>query len=270
MKKKIDFTVIDNEQKCSSIYKMQLAMNNFSEDDKAFLMGINPGHFCQVEVARSGILLRRPFTVFECIPEEGVIDILYKVSGKGTEALKRYSKGDVVNVILPLGNCFPIVSEKKVVIVAGGIGVATMNRLVRTLKQLNNTIYFFYGAANKESLVYKDSLAPFCDEVFVSTDDGSEGYEGFITDPLKTFLDEKPDSYVVYGCGPTPLLYMLSDISKIRKLESYLSFETVMACGFGICAGCVISVCDGGEAPKYVRVCKEGTIFKGAEVIHGH
>ena len=109
--------------------------------------------------------------------------------------------------------------------------------------------------------------------MYLSTDDGSAGEKGFITTQIQKFIGS-PDvnlaEYVMYGCGPTPLLMTLSDIAKLKKFDSYLSFEAKMACGIGLCAGCAIKVKDKDKEFKYVRVCKEGTIFNGSEVVYEH
>jgi len=270
MKKDVKFSVVYNRKISGDNWVLRFTP--VVELDKKFIDSIYAGQFCEVALGVGEPLLRRPFGIVS-VGEKGEIDIFYKVVGKGTELMTQFTEGKTVDILLPLGNKFPIIADKKAIIVAGGIGVATTIKLIEELKANGNEIHYFYGASDKDSLIFIDEISKRVDFIYTATDDGSFGEKGFITSQLQKFISSgKSDlsNYVMYACGPTPLLMILSDIAKIKKIESYLSFESKMACGVGLCAGCAIKVKDKKNDFKYVRVCKEGTIFKGTEVIYEH
>ncbi len=270
MKKDVKFTVLYNKEISGGNWLIKF--KPVEKLEKEFIDSISAGQFCEVSLGLSDPLLRRPFGIVR-VGENGEIDLSYKVVGKGTELMTEFYEGKEVKILLPLGNKYKIFAGKKAIVVAGGIGVATTIKLVDELKARGSEIYYFYGAANKDSLIFADEIKENVTEMFIATDDGSCGEKGFITNQLQKFISSGEidlSEFVMYACGPTPLLMTLSDISKIKKIESYLSFEAKMACGFGLCAGCAIKVKDEEKDYKYVRVCKEGTIFKGTEVMYEH
>jgi dihydroorotate dehydrogenase electron transfer subunit len=206
-------------------------------------------------------LLKRAFSLFR--KTENGLQILYRVRGKGTEILKEMKEGSVIEVLGPLGTCYPLPSVDVVpLVIAGGIGIASVFSFI---EQLAGRAIVFYGARTKNDLLMHDELKGFTKEILVSTDDGSAGQKGTIADSLSAFLSipQSPISnYRMYACGPHLLLKAVSEIAKEYKIPSYISMEEHMACGIGACLGCVVKTRDG-----YTRVCKEGPVFEAKELI---
>lgn len=200
-------------------------------------------------------LNRRPFAVADI--EGDTISIYYDVVGRGTKKITSLKKGDEVNLLGPLGNgVFPIEGVKKAVVVAGGIGASGVSLLVKRLVEKDIPTVVLYGARNKDFLSMRewyDKISQNGVEVHYYTDDGSFGKKGFPVEDLDKFVE--PET-VIYACGPKPLLRYLKDYSLKRKVKAYLSLDRRMACGWGVCLGCVIKTDSGFE-----RVCKEGPVF---------
>ena len=220
-----------------------------------------PGQFFMVEVNKgTDPLLKRAFSLFRNT-EEG-IQILYRVRGKGTGILKNMKEGAVVDMLGPLGNFYPMPPEDKTpLIIAGGIGIASVFSLV---ERLAGRAIVFYGARTREDLLMLKEVKQLAKEVIVSTDDGSAGAKGTVADSLLAFLDnpQSPISnHCIYACGPHPLLKALSHSAREYRIRTYVSLEEHMACGIGACLGCVVKTDDG-----YKRVCKEGPVMNAMEI----
>jgi len=221
-----------------------------------------PGQFFMIEASKgTDPLLKRAFSLFRKT-EKGV-QILYRIRGKGTEILKDMKEGSVLEVLGPLGTCYPLPSGDIIpLVVAGGIGIASVFSFI---EQFAGRAIVFYGARTKDDLLMYDELRGFAKDILVSTDDGSEGVKGTAADTLSTFLSNPKSpipNYCIYACGPHLLLKMVSEIAWGHKIPSYLSMEEHMACGIGACLGCVVKTRDG-----YTRVCKEGPVFESKEII---
>ena len=227
---------------------------------------IRPGQFCMLKVRDNTScdpLLRRPFSINRV--EEDKIHILYRVVGKGTKYMSKLLKGEPIEILGPLGNGFNIIKDKYNIVVAGGMGIAPISFLTSHLSK-DKTIVIV-GAANKEELFDIDYIKSQGYRVFLATDDGSLGKKGFVTEILKEKLDEllldkDNEDIVVYSCGPYPMLKKLANICKKLKIYTQVSMEAKMACGIGLCLGCVVSKSDGG----FLHVCKDGPVFDANEV----
>lgn len=223
-----------------------------------------PGQFVEIKVGNSfEPLLRRPFSVHRIKGDS--IEILYEIVGKGTEILSKSKTGEYLDVIGPLGNGFSILDTRSLILVAGGMGVAPLLFLVQasSVQRPASSIQVLIGARNKSQILCEQEFRQFGCEVKIATDDGSKGFKGRITDLLKLALStinyEHP---TIYSCGPEPMLKALSVISKEHKIPAQISLEAHMACGIGVCLGCVVNTIDG-----YKRVCKEGPVFNSEEII---
>jgi len=240
----------------------------------AYLLGVNcpegiinsfkPGQFLKIKVASlvaslADPLIPRPFTVHAV--EGNTVFVLYQVVGKGTKLLSRLKKGDLIEILAPLGNPFPVL--KDYVICAGGIGVAGFGFLLQ--KALKKEDYFlperfFYGARSKDELLRLDFFSSFDIPLELATDDGSFGYKGFVTELLESYLKTSPAK--VIACGPPPMLKAVARLGKKFNTPTYLVMETFLACGVGFCMGCVIKLKNG----KLVKLCTEGPTFRGEEI----
>ncbi|MCE5194577.1 MAG: dihydroorotate dehydrogenase electron transfer subunit [Nitrospiraceae bacterium] len=220
-----------------------------------------PGQFYMLEVSSSyDPLLKRPLSIFRKINNE--LQFLYRIKGKGTEKLQKMREGTNISIIGPLGNGYPLPSEKQIpLLIAGGVGVASIFSLA---EKLDKKAYVFYGGRNKDELVMKDEIRNFAKELFISTDDGSEGEKGTVIDILNKFLDSQGsmESLVIYVCGPLPMLRAVAEVAVNKKIAGYISAEENMACGIGACLGCVIKT-----KHNYKRVCREGPVFSIHEII---
>jgi len=221
-----------------------------------------PGQFYMIDVGNTyDPLLKRPFSFFRKIPEG--IQFLYRVIGRGTMLMKELKSRKVINVLGPFGNKYPEPESGKIpLLIAGGIGIASLFSLAEALSK---KAYILYGARNKDELLMLDGLKGLTDELIISTDDGSIGEKGMISDVLNEFLIHHSSlitHYLLYACGPKPMLEAVSRIAREKGLKGYMSVEENMACGVGACLGCTVKTSDG-----YKRVCKEGPVFLIEEII---
>ncbi|MGC8588444.1 MAG: dihydroorotate dehydrogenase electron transfer subunit [Hydrogenobaculum sp.] len=218
---------------------------------------IKPGHFVMIKPNDSfDPLNRRAFAIADV--EEDNMYIYYDVIGKGTTVMSGLKEGEFVDVLMPLGNGFFEASYDKLnVVLAGGIGISGVSLFCKLLKAKNLNFKVCYGARSKEHLVMLDWFSKYDIPVEVYTDDGSFGKKGYVTDALKDM-----ENVSVHACGPTPMLKAIQNISKQKGFEAYLSLENPMACGYGVCLGCVVKTEDG-----YTRTCVEGPVFKSDHII---
>jgi dihydroorotate dehydrogenase electron transfer subunit len=203
--------------------------------------------------------------------KNGALKFLYRIRGKGTLSLSRLKSGDIINVIGPLGNSYPE-PYGDFIAVAGGIGIASLFPL---LEKYKNRAYLFYGARNREELVILNEVKALSKEIFIATDDGSEGQKGLVTGLLKDSLLVTRYSLPIYACGSTPMLKELSKLVTRYSLpcKCYVSLEEHMACGVGACLGCVTKVRSQKSEVRsqnnwtYKRVCKEGPVFEIEDIV---
>lgn len=233
--------VLKNELIKNDIYKMRL------EGEFNAL----PGQFINIKLNSDKLLLRRPISVYDCTNE--YLEVIYRVVGEGTKLLSEAKEGDMLDILGPLGSSYPLYNDKNILIIGGGIGVPPLHYLAKKLN--NKNITFVLGFRDKANIILKDELEKY-GRVIVTTDDGSYGFHGNVLNAVDEY---KLDFDVVYACGPTKMLEFID--KKYEKIkEGYISFEERMACGMGICYGCVCK-------PKKIengmlRVCKEGPVFK--------
>lgn len=225
-----------------------------------------PGQFVNVKCSESrDPLLRRPVSFHSILKEHDTFELLYEVVGRGTELLTKYFVGEDLDVLGPLGEGFKVDPRKKIhVLVGGGMGVAPLKALAEKFKGL--AVYILMGAKTKELVVCEDDFKKITDQVLVSTDDGSYGKKGFISDLLLDLLENTIDasdlgSTAIYGCGPKAMLKAIAEIGFQKKIDCQVSMEERMACGIGACKGCPIKTNSG-----YKMVCKDGPVFKAEEI----
>ncbi|MDP2167919.1 MAG: dihydroorotate dehydrogenase electron transfer subunit [Thermodesulfovibrionales bacterium] len=215
-----------------------------------------PGQFYMVAASGSyDPLLKRPFCFFR--KTDLGIQMLYRIKGKGTKLLSGLKTGDVLDVLGPLGNSYPMPPKKDTaLVVAGGIGIASLFPLIEALEGRAHVIY---GARTKNELLMLDEVKALSMELAICTDDGTCGGKGTVMD----FIEDIPDEgKIIYCCGPLPMLRAVSEFASKRGIKGYVSLEENMACGLGACLGCAVKMTSGG----YKRVCKEGPVFKMEEV----
>lgn len=209
-------------------------------------------------------LLKRPFSIHRMTGQH--IQFLYRVTGRGTSLLCGRKKGDVLDVLGPLGNSFPNpLTHDRPVLVAGGVGIAPIFALAESIKKKRPLL--FYGARSRKDILCLEELKALGIEPVITTDDGTLGEKGYITEALEKFLGSDPSlgkRCRVYACGPGPMLAALASLAQRSRLSGYVALEQRMACGLGTCLGCVVNTTEG-----YKRVCKEGPVFRINEIKWG-
>jgi dihydroorotate dehydrogenase electron transfer subunit len=225
-----------------------------------------PGQFVHLRIEDSfDPLLRRPFSIHHTDPSQGTFDLLFKVRGKGTRLLSQKSPAEELDLIGPLGNGFPLPTPgQSPILVAGGIGIASLFMLAERLTSAGSP--FFWGVKGKEEIFLRDELSSLGWRLSISTEDGSLGYQGLVTDLLQDFLARAKGDHLIYACGPWGMLREVARLSQENHLPCWVSLEGNMACGVGACWGCAVRCRVEGEI-VYRRICKEGPIFAGREVI---
>ncbi|WP_040197890.1 dihydroorotate dehydrogenase electron transfer subunit [Candidatus Soleaferrea massiliensis] len=217
-----------------------------------------PGQF--VHVKCKGYFLRRPISICEIDRKKGTLRIVFEIRGEGTEALSHLNVGDVVDMLAPLGNGFDILEpDKKAVVIGGGIGVPPM---LEVAKQYQNPMAIL-GFRSASAVILEQDFKQY-GRAAVSTDDGSYGRRGFVSDILNDYLkEETPD--IIYACGPAPMLKVLKQIAKEHGVRLQVSLEERMGCGIGACLVCACRTKkDGKESMSHV--CKDGPVFEAEEV----
>ncbi len=239
-------TIISNDNLTSNYFRMKLKL--------AKPMGpVRPGQFVMVRVPDSEIFLRRPFGIHEC--EGGSVSIMYRVVGKGTDVLSKLEPEQKTFVLGPLGNGFDIGRRDEYLIIAGGIGVAGVHLLATTLKQKAR---IFYGCSTKEELRVVEDLS--CYSLSIATLDGTAGEKGNVVTLLSRYMRGIGKRNIeVFACGPEAMTTSLRRLLEKRRTPCQVLVEERMACGIGLCFGCVVKTID--EKEPYKRTCREGPVF---------
>jgi len=213
------------------------------------------GQFVMLEVSGTyDPMGRRAFAIADVRDE--ILIIFYEVVGRGTYLLSRMREGAKLRVLGPLGKgLFPSEGDKHL-LVGGGVGLAGLTLYGKELREKGKEVVFLYGARSAEHLGMLEWLEEEGFSYVVFTEDGSRGRKGIVTDALREF----DSSWTVSACGPKPMLRALTNLVPADRL--YLSLESRMACGWGVCLGCVVR----SPGRGYVRVCYEGPVFRAGEV----
>ena len=246
-------TVIENRNINKKYFFMKLEAPHISTHSK-------PGNFIMLAASNTfAPLLKRPFGIFTAKPP--FIWIYYEVIGKGTELISNLKPNDPVNTIGPLGNSFPPLENKNVLMIGGGRGIAPIFYAVQNYASTNNT-FLIYGAKSKEDLNLLEEIKALpLKKVFLYTDDGSSGKKGFVTTDIREII-KKNKIDVTVSCGPDAMFHNLYHTIKDVGSENYVSMEALMGCGFGICYSCVVKTIK----EDYKKVCTDGPVFKMEEI----
>ena len=227
-----------------------------------------PGQFVHVRVTEAcDPLLRRPFSVMRTEAATGLVDVLFQVVGRGTEALGQVVEGQTLDLLGPLGTPFLLPTGGSVVLVAGGVGVAPLVFLAEALAEspTDYGLTGLFGARTESLLCCWLELAARCSEFEAVTEDGSLGRSGLVTEALAERLSTAPHPPTVYACGPLPMLAEVARLCEAAGAPAWVSLERWMGCGVGACLGCVVPARRAGW-PRYVRVCHEGPVFAAQDL----
>jgi dihydroorotate dehydrogenase electron transfer subunit len=259
-------TVISNTHLSSEYNVLALAAPEVAE--RAL-----PGQFVMVKAGdRLEPLLRRPFSVFEVLKDEGKtvgLSLLSKRIGPSTRLLFDAKPGDGVQCLGPLGRPFaPVAAPDEAWLVAGGVGLAPFATLAEALRARNATVKLYYGARRAAELFYLDLFERMGVDLVLATEDGSRGNHGRVTVPLERDLKALAgnSNVMIYACGPEPMLAAVSRLSAAHRRPCQVSVERVMGCGLGGCYSCVIPIRTAEGTWHHVRSCLAGPVFLGDEI----
>lgn len=244
-------------------YKREMAEKtvcHFKVEAPRIARKAKPGQFVMLRVNETGE--RIPLTMAGTDPAAGTIDLIFQVVGKSTALMRTLTIGDsFTDVIGPLGKPTHVENIGTVVCVGGGTGVAVMYPITKAYKETGNHVIAIIGARNKDLLILEDEMRAASHDLRVTTDDGSYGHHGFVTDVLRKILDDRKDVKMVVGIGPVPMMKFLCKLTKEYNVKTMVSLNSIMVDATGMCGACRVSV---GGKTKFC--CVDGPEFDGHEV----
>ncbi|MBF0786629.1 MULTISPECIES: dihydroorotate dehydrogenase electron transfer subunit [unclassified Streptococcus] len=236
-----------------------LAPNIFSLILKGQMVAeMRPGQFLHLKVPDKSMTLRRPISISEINVEKNEVRLIYRIEGQGTAIFSKMQVGDRIDVMGPLGNGFPLEhleAGQTILVIGGGIGVPPLVELAKQAYIQGIKVVSVIGFADRHAVILEEELQRY-GEVFVTTDNGSYGQQGYVS----AVVDGLSESFdAVYACG-APAMMAYVDKQFEEHPHAYLSLEARMACGMGACYACVVRPKEGQEHENK-RVCKEGPVF---------
>jgi dihydroorotate dehydrogenase electron transfer subunit len=252
IKRVSDLKVIGNKRLNNDFFILELEGDNEISD-------FRPGQFAQVRVDGSPeTFLRRPISIHDVDLDKKTFKLLIQVAGNGTRTLSKLEKGDILNLVYPLGNFFSLPNENEhVLLVGGGCGIAPLLFLGKYLKSNGYTPDILLGFRNSERIIeFEDYLK--VGNVFIATEDGSMGEKGFVTGHS---LFSKHSYDRIYCCGPDPMMKAISAFCKKENIICEVSLENLMACGIGACLCCVVDTVRGN-----LCTCIDGPVFNAKDL----
>ncbi len=243
------FELIKNQQIAEGIFEWVVKNPQLSSIAQ-------PGQFAHILVP--GKTLRRPISI--CDADKETLRLVFQVKGEGTEIMSQLKEGSMVDIIAPLGTGFTIEQGKRYCFIGGGIGVPPM---LYTAKATENPLVIT-GFRGKELVILQEDFKNCGAELVLTTDDGSAGVHGFVTDVLKEKINEVDE---ICACGPMPMLRAIAQIAKENNKPCQVSLEERMGCGVGACLVCACKVKKAGGEEEYLHVCKNGPVFNAEEVV---
>ena len=282
MKRKETAVVKEQRQLSADIYSLRLQVT-FADEVKA-------GQFVSLFSSDGSRLLPRPISVCEADPVGDTIRVVYRVVGRGTEEFSRLAAGDRIDVMGPLGNGFPLekAEGKRLLLIGGGIGIPPMLAVAKALQGRAEMVAAL-GYRTKETYLLEemaevlgcnnpadhladhptnhpaDAVSGASSRLLISTDDGSLGVKGTVLDAIR---EAEKTADLIFACGPKVMLKAVKEYAAERGIPCYVSMEEHMACGIGVCLGCVCKTTevDAHSLVKNARVCADGPVFEAGEV----
>lgn len=254
---RIDAEVVENRAEGGANHRLRLRVGaDWPASRPGQFVMLSPG--AVAAVPRLDPLLPRPMAIYTAA--NGELDVLYKVTGRGTALLADARPGERVGTVGPLGTGFPEPEPgEDALLVGGGTGIASLYDLAARAAG-RARVAVLLGARSAPDLMGRDDFAALDVALHVATEDGSEGRRGLVTDLLADALEERPGARV-YACGPTPMMRRAAELAAPRSAPCHVSLENRMACGFGICLGCAVPTSSGFDL-----VCREGPVFDAANL----
>lgn len=248
MTKRIEtLKIVENKRLGKDIFTLELT-------SKGRIPEMKPGQFVQVKIEGSpDTFLRRPFSIHDVNYSCNSFRLLIQIAGKGTETLSKLGTGDTLNLIYPLGNSFSLpVKGERILLAGGGCGVAPLLFLGKYLKENGFTPDILLGFRSSERVIEYDEYSAL-GKVFLTTEDGSLGKKGFITEHPVLLTTEYD---VIYCCGPEAMMKAVIKYCREKKIMCEVSLENLMGCGIGVCLCCVVETIRGN-----ICTCTEGPVF---------
>jgi ferredoxin--NADP+ reductase len=219
-----------------------------------------PGQFVVLRVDKKGE--RIPLTIADKDPVNGSITLIFQEVGKTTQALGLLNVEDsIADILGPLGHPTEITKSGTVVCIGGGVGVAEILPVAMAFKQAGNRVIGIIGARTKDLLILENEMKQACEKLYVTTDDGSYGEKGFVSDVLKRLIADGIHVDEVYAIGPLPMMRVVSGVTKEYNVKTIVSLNPIMVDGTGMCGACRVTVGD-----KTVFACVDGPEFDGHQV----
>jgi len=219
-----------------------------------------PGQFIALMASAEGE--RIPLTVVDTNKEKGIITLIYQELGLTTKLLGRLDAGDsLYSLVGPLGHATDIKRYGNIILIGGGVGIAEIYPIAKAMKKAGNHITIILGARTKELLILEKELGAASDEIHITTDDGSYGEKGFVTDVLKRLLTQTADARLIYAVGPIPMMKRVAAVSKPFNIKTVASLNALMVDATGMCGCCRVTVAD-----KVRFSCVDGPEFDAHEV----
>ena len=247
--------ILEKQQLSENVFKLVLDAPKIAKKRKA-------GQFVVLRIHEQGE--RIPLTIADADPVKGTVTIIFQVVGKSTAHLSELSKGDILlDLVGPLGQPTHVEKIGTVACVGGGVGVAPVFPITQAMKNAGNYIISIIGARNKDLIIMEDEMKSVSDEIIVTTDDGSYGYHGFVSQALeeKYLLTGTKKIDLVVAIGPVPMMRALCDVTKKYNVPTVVSLNSIMVDATGMCGACRVTV--GG---KTRFVCVDGPEFDGHQV----
>jgi len=219
-----------------------------------------PGQFVVLRINEEGE--RIPLTIADADPEAGIITLIFQEVGKSTAQLGRLKTGDSISDLIgPLGVPTHIEKFGTVVCIGGGIGIAPVYPIAKGMREAGNTVISIIGARNKDLLILEEEMAKVSHALKVSTDDGSYGYHGFVSDILQDVIDAGTTINLAVAIGPVPMMRVVCNVTRNRNIKTVVSLNPIMVDATGMCGACRVTV---GGRTRFV--CVDGPEFDGHEV----
>ena len=232
----------------------------FDIDAPKIAKKIKAGQFVIIRVNETGE--RIPLTVADKDDFAGIITIIFQIVGKTTALMRSLNEGDIIrDVVGPLGNPAEVEKLGTVIMVGGGTGVAILHHVAKAFKEAGNYVIGIMGAKEKEMLIMENEMTAICDELVITTDDGSYGERGFVTMPLEKYLNERYDIKLAYAIGPIVMMKNVTRLTKKFNIPTMVSLNPIMIDGTGMCGGCRVRV---NNEIKFC--CVDGPDFNGFHV----
>ncbi len=252
MKKYIEGSVTSNITLGTNLIELKINVGEIADYCKA-------GQFASLYVNDQSKILPRPISISEIDKEKGVLTFVIQIVGEGTKQLATLKIDDKISLLLPLGNGYNFEETSGLVyLIGGGVGIPPLVQTYKDLKSKGLEVKVILGFRSETFLTNKFEEK----DLYICTDDGSRGFKGNVVEQLRTL--EVPTE--IFSCGPKPMLRGVVEFAKEKGVKTQISMEERMACSVGVCLGCIIKVRENGkEVTK--KVCVEGPVFKGEEII---